>query len=172
MRSEGGARREHNLRNMAKKTGRPTKFTIDLGTKICKRIAEGESLRHICRDEDMPNRSTVHLWLLDVEMKAFSDQYEIAVNVRAEGMFEEILDIADDGSNDIETRTDINGDEYEVPNHEFIQRSRLRVDTRKWFLSKVMPKKFGDKVDVTSGGKAIRGNTIVLADFGNETGSK
>lgn len=141
---------------------RPTKFTAELGQNICKRIADGESLRNVCQDEKMPNRSSVHLWIIagkahdaTPELKAFSDQYELAIDVRAENMFDEMEEIADNGTNDYIKRINNDGSEYEVVNTENIQRSRLRVDTRKWKLSKMLPKKFGDKLDVTSDGKAL-----------------
>lgn len=114
----------------------------------------------------MPVISTVMLWLLDENKKGFSEQYEKACNARAELMFEELLEIADDGTNDWMEKESKDG-EIIVLNSEHIQRSRLRVDTRKWFLSKIMPKKFGEKteVDVTSGGEKITGiNYIVPKD--------
>ena len=80
--------------------GRPSIFTTELGTKICERIAEGESLRSICAEDEMPVISTVMKWLLEADKKQFSERYEIACNARAELMFEELLEIADDGSND------------------------------------------------------------------------
>jgi hypothetical protein len=120
----------------------------------------------------MPSSSTIFRWLLDETKKTFWEQYEKARNIQAEHMFEQLLDIADDGTNDWMERETANGGTYTVLNNEAIGRSRLRVDTRKWYLSKVLPKKFGEKVDVTSGGKAIKGNTIVLADFTNETDSQ
>lgn len=122
---------------MAKKNGRPSKYTQELGTLICTRVANGESLRKICKDEDMPNRATVHDWLLDETKQEFYDQYEKAVNTRTDNMFDELEDIADNTEGDV-------------------QRDRLRVDTRKWYLSKVMPKKYGDKIDMTSGGDKIQ----------------
>lgn len=140
---------------MAKKTGRPTDYSHELTTAICKRIADGESLRSICKDEGMPNRSTVHEWLLDESKKEFSDQYEIACNVRAETMFDEIIDIADNGEFDEIERQREDGSTITTVNTEYIQRSRLRVDTRKWYLSKVLPKKFGDKLDLTSKGERL-----------------
>lgn len=152
---------------MAHPGGRPTIYTKELGETICKRIALGESLRSICKDEDMPDRSVVHDWILDAGKKEFSDQYEKAVNSRAELMFDELLDIADDGQNDYMEK-ELESGTIEVPNTEHIQRSRLRVDTRKWYLSKVLPKKFGEKMDLTSGGKAIKGNSIIFADFKEE----
>ncbi|MBX3498117.1 MAG: terminase small subunit protein [Alphaproteobacteria bacterium] len=127
-------------------TGRPTKFTQKLAETICKRIAQGESLRTIVKDDDMPCAATVFTWLLDPAKKDFLEQYETARNVQAELMFEELLEIADNGEHDELERTTSDGDTYTVPNTEYMQRSRLRVDTRKWYLSKVLPKKFGDKI--------------------------
>lgn len=133
---------------------RPTIYTPKLAFQICKRIAKGQSLRGICRNKNFPDASTIHLWLLDGKHEEFFKQYAHARQVQAEMMFEELLEIADDGSNDFMTLK--KGDfEYEVENKEVTNRSRLRVDTRKWYLSKVLPKKFGEKIDVTSGGKTL-----------------
>ncbi len=139
--------------NTGIKGGRPSIFTAKLATDICERIAEGESLRSICRDEKMPAISTVMKWLLEADKKTFSEQYDIACNARAELMFEELLEIADDGTNDYLERERQDGTTFETLNGEHIQRSRLRVDTRKWYLSKVLPKKFGDKQAVELTGK-------------------
>lgn len=139
---------------MAHAGGRPTIYTQKLGKEICSKIALGESVIHICADEKMPVSSTIYLWLLDEDKKEFSEYYARARNIQAELMFEELLDIADDGSNDYMTIK--KGDkEYNVEDREVTNRSKLRVDARKWYLSKVLPKKFGDKMDVTSGGKPI-----------------
>lgn len=134
-------------------TGRPTIYTEELANTICIRLASGESLRRICFDAEMPNASTVHAWVLD-DKEGFSKKYARARAIQAEEMFDEILDIADDGSNDFMTIT--KGDvEYNVEDREVTNRSRLRVDSRKWYLSKVLPKKFGDKLDLTSGGEKL-----------------
>lgn len=133
--------------------GRPTSFTPEIGTKICTRIAEGESVREICRDDNMPCRRTVSYWLVrsaasdaPEEQKAFLRQYDEATAIRAENMFDEMEEIADDGSNDYMTRVGKDGEGYEVTNHEHINRSKLRIDVRKWKLSKMFPKRFGDRV--------------------------
>ena len=134
--------------------GRPSIFTNELGTEICRRIAEGESLRSVCADESMPAASSIFRWLLDEEKQSFWEQYAHARAIQAELMFDELLEIADDGSNDF--MTIIKGDHsYNIEDKEVTNRSRLRVDTRKWYLSKVLPKKFGDKLDLTSDGKAL-----------------
>lgn len=149
---------------MTKKLGRPTDFTEELGTKICARIAEGESVRSIVRDKNMPSSSTIFRWLLDESKKPFWEQYEKARNIQAENMFEELIEIADDGKNDWMEKEYKNGSSYITLNNEAVSRSRLRVDTRKWYLSKVLPKKFGEKLDVTSGGKPIPILGDVLSD--------
>jgi hypothetical protein len=134
--------------------GRPTIYTKKLADEICKRIAEGESVRAIVADKKMPSASTIFRWLLDQDKKPFWEQYAHARNVQAELMFDELLEIADDGSNDWMT-VNFGKREVQMENKEVTNRSKLRVDTRKWYLSKVLPKKFGDKLDVTSDGKAL-----------------
>lgn len=138
---------------MGKVKGRPSKYTQDLADAICERLAMGESMRTVSKDETMPAMSTMFKWLR--ENDKFSEQYARAKQESADAMAEEILDIADDGTNDWETIEFENGYEKEVINHEVLARSRLRVDTRKWLMAKMKPKKYGDKLDVTSDGKAI-----------------
>lgn len=124
-----------------KKIGRPTIFTQALADAICERISEGESLRKISRDDDMPPAGTILRWVAHDPI--FREQYEAAMEQRAEYLFEEMFEIADETKLDtIETETG------ERPNAEWISRSRLRVDVRKWALSKMMPKKYGDKLQV------------------------
>ncbi len=130
-----------------KQRGRPTIYSEELATTICQRLAEGESLRDICQDEDMPVRSTVHLWVIK-NKEGFSDQYTSAREVQALGWAEEILGISDDGSND--TYRDEKGNER--VDTDIVQRSKLRVDTRKWLLSKVLPKVYGEELKLKHSG--------------------
>jgi len=127
--------------------GRPSIYTPELGDLICRRIAAGETVRAIGRDADMPDESTIRGWALD-NKDGFFPQYTRAVQIRAGVWAEEIIEIADDGSND--TYTDPNTG-MERTNAEVVARSRLRVDTRKWMLSKVLPKVYGDKLDLNHG---------------------
>jgi hypothetical protein len=130
-------------------TGRPSDFTQETADQICARIAAGESLRGICRDDGYPDASTVFRWLAssDERYKGFREQYARARDIQADALVDEILEISDDGRNDWMARHGEEGDNpgY-VVNGEHIQRSRLRVDSRKWFASKVAPKKYGDRV--------------------------
>jgi hypothetical protein len=122
--------------------GRPTTYSAEIAETICQRMAQGESLNAICKDEKMPARSTVMLWVAQ-DREGFSDRYEIAMQARAHYWADELLDIADDGKNDYMHREDPNNPGYAL-NGESIQRARLRVDSRKWLLSKLLPK-YADK---------------------------
>ena len=130
-----------------------TKYNKTLGDKICKLLANGATLRQVCDDDDsMPGEATVRAWALDHE-HPFSAQYVRARELGYLKMADDLMHIADDGTNDFMTKIGRNGDEIEVVNHENINRSRLRVDTRKWLLSKALPKVFGDKISAEVTGK-------------------
>lgn len=131
--------------------GRPSVYSDELATEICARIAAGESLRRICSDDKMPVMSTVMLWLVDGKHEMFSEQYAEARRIQAETLADELFDIADDGSNDWMEREGKDGEPGYVLNGEHVQRSRLRLDTRKWYLSKVLPR-FADKQQVEHSG--------------------
>lgn len=118
-------------------------FTQELFDRICERIADGESLRAICADEDMPDKSSVMRWLN--EREELQDQYARAREIQADALFDDILDIADNGVNDW---IEANADEPEKYNGDNVQRSRLRIDARKWMAGKLRPKKYGEKLDV------------------------
>lgn len=128
--------------------GRQSEFTQEMADTICTRLADGESLRSICADDQMPYKSVVMRWLS--ERPQFQDQYALAREAQADAIFDEILDIVDDGRNDWLERHGDDGEEagWRV-NGEHIQRAKLRVDARKWMASKLQPKKYGDKVTTT-----------------------
>jgi hypothetical protein len=126
--------------------GRPTKYTPELAEEICRRLREGESLRSICRTEGYPRESAVIEWAKE-NRDGFSEQYAQARDVGLDRMAEETLEIADDGSNDWMARNDPENAGY-IANGEHVARSRLRVDTRKWYLSKLAPKRYGDRLAV------------------------
>lgn len=140
---------------MAKKTGRPSGFNQEVADAICLRMSQGESLRSICRDEKMPHLSMVMRWLNNVqdEFRLFREQYAQARQALTEHWAEEIIEIADDGSNDYMDRKKEDGSSYETLNSEHINRSRLRVDTRKWLMARMAPRKYGDKVALVGGGE-------------------
>lgn len=123
---------------------------------MCERIATTkDSLRKICMSEMMPSVNTVLRWLREKE--DFRAQYVRAKEEQADFLAEEMLEIADDDTDDIlETEQGKSGNPVSV------QRARLRVDARKWAASKLKPKKYGDKMDVTSDGQKIDYGKIVI----------
>lgn len=134
--------------------GRPSSYSPEIAERICERLIEGESLRKICLADDMPSAAAVCRWLGENEQ--FRDQYARARDAQADTLADEILDIADDGSNDFMG-------EDEAYNGDAVQRSKLRVDARKWIAAKLKPKKYGDRLDVTSGGESIRQDETAIA---------
>lgn len=125
--------------------GRPTKFNKKLAQEICETIAcSSLSLSKLCHiNEHWPARATIYLWRARNEK--FREAYLDAKRFQVELLVDEILDIADDVSRDCLTRTTASGEPYDVPNHEWINRSRLRIDTRKWIASKLVPRLYGEK---------------------------
>lgn len=123
--------------------GRPSSYCAETAVTICARLASGESLRTICGDEDMPGLTTVYRWLADNE--DFRDQYARAREDQADTLADEILEISDDGRNDWMKRNAEEGAGWAI-NGEHINRSRLRVDARKWIAAKLKPKKYGERI--------------------------
>jgi len=141
---------------------RPSKYTKALATKICKQMVEGKSLRTICKPASMPNKSTIMLWV-STDREGFSDQYAKAFDARMLFHADELLDIADDGQNDYVESNDPNNDGYRV-NGEAIARSRLRVDTRKWLMCKLINRYSDKNEENTSAAKDIADAMNAIAD--------
>lgn len=133
-----------------KKNGRPSKYTNKLADKICQMIAQGQSVRSICAKKDMISMQTFFRWLR--ENDKFREQYARACEERSYMHAEDIIEIADNATNDYMEK--LEGDGY-IFNSENVQRSRLRIDTRKWLMSKLNPKVYGDKLDMTTNGNDI-----------------
>ncbi|MGM5532480.1 ubiquitin carboxyl-hydrolase [Mixta calida] len=110
------------------KTGRPSDYLPEVAADICSLLADGESLRKVCERPGMPNKSTVFRWLAQHE--EFRDQYAKATETRADAIFEDMFDIADNVAEEAAA----------------VGKARLRIDTRKWALARMNPKKYGDKV--------------------------
>lgn len=108
--------------------GRPSSFTPDLAERICSLISEGNSIRKVGDREDMPAENTIRRWLYTEGegFDAFRAQYARACDARAEMLGEELIDIVD-GPGDAADK-------------------RVRFDARRWYISKLLPKRYGDAV--------------------------
>jgi hypothetical protein len=126
------------------KTGRPLEeLNQETANIICELIAtSSKGLARLCAEyPELPDETTIYRWRLKHE--SFRQQYAEAKRNQAELLAQEIIDIADDKTRDVI----IDEDGNEKLNTEFVARSRLRVDARKWVASKLLPKVYGDKQD-------------------------
>lgn len=114
-------------------------FSQETADLICQRLADGLSLRKACPEGMSP--STVLRWL--EASTDFAEQYTRARDIGYKLLADELIEIADDASGD--TVVTESGPKQ---NPEFAARSRLRLDTRKWMLSKMLPKVYGDKLEL------------------------
>ena len=126
----------------------PMVLTPELAAAICDRLEHGETLRSIVLDPLMPSRTTVFKWLQTNE--AFAEQYARARDAQADHFAEEIVDIADAEPSLIFKNVD--GVDVASVDSTAVNLLRLRIDARKWYASKVAPKKYGDKIETTHRG--------------------
>lgn len=113
---------------------------------ILERLAQGQSLRSICKDAALPSIDTVMRWLRDDD--ALQVQYARAKELGMESLADDILEIADNARNDWMERNG-SDDPGWIANQEQVQRSRLRIDSRKWLMSKLAPRRYGERLDST-----------------------
>lgn len=112
--------------------GRPSIYTEELASRICERLALGESLNRICQDDDMPEMRTVHRWL--AADSAFLSQYHKAREVQADTLADRAVDRAHDATKD------------DAP------AVRVYLDTVKWFAGVVAPRKYTPKTQTALSG--------------------
>lgn len=160
-----------NNQKSEKSLGRPLEYTKEKGDLICERVATHSiGLKRLCNKyDDMPSEYTIQRWRYRIE--DFRVQYAQAKMTQADLLAEECLDIADDSSQDIR----VTEDGKTMIDSEFVARSRLRVDTRKWLASKLLPKQYGDKSlleQKTEENELLKQELIALRDKLNEQNRK
>lgn len=126
-------------------TGRPSEFTQEIAERICAELALGKSLRTVCKGEDMPAIATIFNWFRTQE--GFVEQYARAKEESSDALVEEMLDIADDAP------LKVTG--MDKSDSARVHAEAMRVDTRKWIASKLKPKKYGDRLDLTTKGEKL-----------------
>lgn len=126
---------------MPKPKGRPSDYNDEIADIICDLVSTSTlGLPKLCQQNpELPDHTTINRWRLRHE--SFRTKYAQAKREQADLLAEEILQIADDGSND----TYVNDEGLHLTNYDVIARSRLRVDARKWVASKLLPKVYGDQ---------------------------
>lgn len=147
--------------------GRPTTYTPEIAAKVCAHIAGGKSLRSTARVEGMPALSSLTKWLREHE--EFSAQYATATAERADHIFEEMLEIANTPivGEQVTTKQVYSADgvpmavsEVTKVRREMVEHRKLQIDTRKWILARMAPRKYGDRVTTEVGG--IGGGEIIF----------
>lgn len=138
-----------------------TTYNKAIGDYICGEIAGGNSLRSIMRRPGMPELRTWFRWLRTID--GLRQQYEDACEDRAYLFTEEIMEIADDGSGDTITKVGKDGREYTALDTEWLGRSKLKVDARKWVASRLLPK-YRDRQDLTSSDGSLSPQPVVKVE--------
>jgi hypothetical protein len=123
---------------------RPSEYTLEQAMEVCARIASGEPLTAICRDDGIPDVKTVYRWL--VANEEFRLLYARAREDQADTLADQIIDIADTPVQGTKTKTDANGKVIETTEGDMIEHRRLQVDARKWIAAKMKPRKYGDQL--------------------------
>ncbi len=138
-----------------------SEYTPGLGHLICDRLAEGRTLRDVCRDKDIPvDERTVRRWAMNAQTP-FAQEFEMARLIGFLSIAEEMLEIADDGSNDWANRITRNGHTIRTFDYEHVERSKLRIETRKWLLAKALPKMFGRHLPARPEGEGSGGDSFL-----------
>lgn len=128
-------------------------FDPEIANIILERLADGETLNEICRTPGMPKARTVRRWSLNNE--EFAPLYARAREIGYMSMADDLIEVSSDGRNDwMERQLAAASDDEPAKvawqlNGEAVARSRLRVDTMKWTLSKALPRIYGDKLALT-----------------------
>lgn len=131
--------------------GAKSTFTQAKADAICARLADGDSLREACATVGLVAESTVRAWALDDVGPGFAAQYARARGLGYDRLADELLRIADTPVPGVKTTTKPNGD-VETIEGDMIEHRKVQIDARKWMLSKMLPKVYGDKVDVAHSG--------------------
>ena len=134
--------------------GRPSRFSNEIATEVCDRLAAGESLQSICRDRHLPHERTVRRWAIE-DHEGFSPRYTRERELQTECLIDQIVAIADSVADERESSPAVHA-------------ARLRVDARKWIASKMLPRKYGDRLGVDSTGSLTIKIVHGLADAPDE----
>lgn len=128
--------------------GRPTIYNLELATEICWRIAHGEPLTKITREDHMPHQASVYRWL--IQFPEFSEMYARAREDQADTLADEIVAIADEPPEVVPVIDKRTGELIEHKlDGAYLQWQKNRIDARKWTAMKLKPRKYGERVELT-----------------------
>jgi hypothetical protein len=143
--------------------GRPLTYTEELADEICAWLSSGKTLTSYCDKPGKPSYTTIMNWLWKGSKwykEDFSKKYDMARQMQSECLADSIMDIADESSGDWSETELKDGKKKVVFNPEAVQRSRLRMEARKWIASKMWPKKYGESSNLKVSGEG--GGPVIL----------
>jgi hypothetical protein len=130
---------------------------------VCDEIAKKRPLyKVLAEDEGMPSYSRFMAWR--AESREVQDRIAQAREDALEAIVEEIIEISDESNHDPYIAHDAHGKPYAKIDGDCIQRAKLRVYAREKAAALLAPRRFGQKVDVTSDGKALAPAQVTLND--------
>lgn len=142
------------------------RYSAEITARICAEVAAGESVKEVCRQAWAPNEKTHYRW-----MAAYPEYRDAITAARATGIerhADEIIAIADGAASALvdDTGKPIlhDGQPVLMPSNEATNHARLKIDARKWIMAKLLPKKYGDKVEHEHSG----GVTVEVVRFGDQ----
>jgi Bacteriophage Sf6, terminase small subunit-like len=142
------------------KPGRKTVYTEAAAMEILRRVASGETLRQVCRDAHLPAESTVREWRLD-DREGFAARFTRAREMQLEAWADDQIEIADDGTRDFVERENKSGEgTHQAFDGEHVQRSRLKIETRRWLMSKLRPDLYGERLAVDGNMRVSHANLL------------
>ena len=139
------------LSNQVSERGRPACYTRELADEFLMRMRSGETLRHIAlTSPHLPSPMTIRKWAFE-DTDGFTDRYKEARREQMACWSEEVKDIADNQEIGHRIKSGPNG--VEVTEFDATEHRKLKIESRKWLLSKLDPSQYGDKVDLSLGGR-------------------
>lgn len=141
---EGFAARYRAARDIGALRKAAVRYTPEIADRILEELMSGRPLSDVCSDPDMPTVSAVQYWIND-DREGFAARYRQAREIGWHTIGDQILQIVDDRRNDWIARRRDDGTTDLILDPERVNRARLRFKARRWLLSRMLPRTFGDR---------------------------
>jgi hypothetical protein len=143
---EGFAARYRSARQVGRLSRAKVAYTPDIANEVLDELMSGRPLADICAEPDMPSATSVRQWLRD-NREGFTARYWEAREIGYHMIGDQALKIVDDRNNDWIVWRREDGTMARMLDPQRVNRALGRVSTRRWLLSKMLPKTFGDRPD-------------------------
>jgi hypothetical protein len=161
---EGFAARYRHARQIGRLRNASVPYTAEIADRILDELMSGRPLDDICNEPDMPAASSVRNWVKD-NREGFAARYREAREVGYDTIGEQTLKVVDDRRNDWIVRRREDGTTETILDPQRVNRAELRFKARRWLLSKMLPKTFGDRFDRDTRQEANGGINSEMAEI-------